>query len=122
MNVPVQRVEFESRVRAWVDQDHDRNLQKLRAYLTANWPDASLSFETCDLDLLNECLWTWAQTQARLWADEAFDELMIEIRKTTDDNPDDRRRTTDDNPDDRRRTTDDKPPEDRRQTTDDGGQ
>ena len=82
MNVPVKRREFESRVRAWVDTDPERNLLKLRAYLFNNWPDDSLSFENCDLDLLTECLWTYAQSQAKLWAAEAFDELMAAIRKT----------------------------------------
>ena len=81
MNVPVVRGDFELRVRSWVDEDAERNLARLEKYLSAHWPDDNASFEGCDLDFLNECLWTLAQSRSRLWAAEGLDEMLKEIRE-----------------------------------------
>jgi hypothetical protein len=82
MNVPVIRTRFESRVRAWVEEDPELNLEKLRAYLERNWPEKSAAFECAELDLMCECLWTLAHSKSRLWAEEGMDELMKDIRET----------------------------------------
>ena len=80
MNVPVGRVEFERRVRAWVGQDAAVNQRKLRSYLTRHWPGDNAVFDECELDVLCECLWTCAQSKSRLWSEEGLDEFLIELR------------------------------------------
>jgi hypothetical protein len=82
MNVPVKRARFESRMRAWVEEDEEANLEKLRTYLEKNWPEKSAGFAEAELDLMCECLWTLAHSKSRLWAEEGLDELMKEIRET----------------------------------------
>ena len=79
MNNPVSRDEFERRIRAWIGKQPEANTARLRAYLERRREDPAISFADCDLDLLNECLWTHAHIRSRLWSSEGLDELMEEL-------------------------------------------
>ena len=81
MNNPVSRDEFERRIRAWIGKSPEANTPRLRAYLECRREDPAISFADCDLDLLNECLWTYAHSRSRLWSPEGLDELMEEFEK-----------------------------------------
>ncbi len=81
MTNPVLREEFERRVRAWVEEDTEANQSKLRGYLERRRDDPAISFRDCDLDMMNEWLWNYAQSRSKLWAPEGLDELITELRK-----------------------------------------